>query len=136
MIDTHVHLCDKRFKRDQADVIARAREAGVTHLIEIAYAPGVVPRAFELANAHAHIFLCVGVHPSESGRVPDDYLPALREHARHPRVVAIGETGLDFYRDHAPRAKIFLHQLMREAHRLGVFQKIRAGGVIEPLLAI
>ncbi len=50
------------------------------------------------------MFLCVGVHPSESGKVGDDYLPLLRDHARHARVVAIGETGLDFYRDHAARA--------------------------------
>ena len=45
----------------------------------------------------------MGVHPEDSGRVPNSYLEELRDHARHARVVAIGETGLDFYRDHAPR---------------------------------
>ena len=50
------------------------------------------------------MFLCVGIHPSESAKVPDDYLTTLRDHAGHARVVAIGETGLDFFRDYAPRA--------------------------------
>ena len=104
MIDTHCHLADPRFDRDRQQVFDRARHAGVTHLIEIAYAPSIVPKAHGLAREHPNLFLCVGVHPSESGRVPDDYLATLRDHAGHPRVVAIGETGLDFYRDYAPRA--------------------------------
>jgi TatD DNase family protein len=103
MIDTHCHLCDRRFDKDRQQVFDRARHAGVTHLVEIAYAPEIVPRAFDLAREHPNLYLCVGVHPSESGKTPDDYLEALRGHARHPRVVAIGETGLDFYRDYAPR---------------------------------
>ena len=104
MIDTHCHLCDKRFDKDREAVLVRAQQAGVTHVVEIAYAPELVERAHALARAHANVYLCVGVHPSESGKVPDDYLATLRDHARHPRVVAIGETGLDFYRDYAPRA--------------------------------
>src|SRR6185295_12620419 len=104
VIDTHCHLCDKRFDKDREAVLVRAQQAGVTHVVEIAYAPELVDKAHALARAHANVYLCVGVHPSESGRVLDDYLPALRDHARHPRVVAIGETGLDFYRDYAPRA--------------------------------
>lgn len=102
MIDTHCHLCDKRFDKDRAQVLDRMRHVGVTHAIEIAYAPGIWDRAFALAAEHANLFLAVGVHPSESGKVPISALPALRDHARHPRVVAIGETGIDFYRDNAP----------------------------------
>jgi len=103
VIDTHCHLCDKRFDKDREPVLQRAFEAGVTHLIEIAYAPAIVDRALALAAQHPNVFLCVGVHPGESAKSGDDYLPRLRDHARHARVVAIGETGLDFYRDHAPR---------------------------------
>src|SRR5439155_7564876 len=104
MIDTHCHLCDKRFDKDRAQVLDRARVAGVTHVIEIAYAPEILAKAHALAREHAWAFLCVGVHPSESARVPDDHLAALREETGHARVVAIGETGLDFFRDYAPRA--------------------------------
>lgn len=103
MIDTHCHLCDKRFDKDREAVIERARVAGVRHFVEIAYAPDIVTKAFDLARLHPSLWLCVGVHPGEAAKVPESYLEALRDHARHPRVVAIGETGLDFYRDYAPR---------------------------------
>jgi len=103
VIDTHCHLCDKRFDKDRQQVLDRARLAGVTHFVEIAYGPGIWEKGFALAAEHPNVFLAVGVHPSESGKVPDSQLVVLRSHARHPRVVAIGETGLDFYRDYAPR---------------------------------
>ncbi len=103
VIDTHCHLTDKRFDKDREAMLARAYEAGVTHFVEIAYAPPLVAKAHALAERHPNVFLCVGVHPSESAKIGEDYLPTLRDHARHPRVVAIGETGLDFFRNYAPR---------------------------------
>jgi len=150
MIDTHCHLCDKRFDKDRQHVLDRARHAGITHLVEIAYAPEIVPRAHDLAREHPNLFLCVGVHPSESGRVPEAYLDILRDHARHPRVVAIGETGLDFFRDHAPRVAqerwfraqvrladeldlpVVIHQRAALADTLAILQELRprAGGVL------
>jgi len=138
MIDTHCHLCDKRFDKDRPHVLDRARHAGVTHLVEIAYAPEIVPRAFDLAREHPWVHLCVGVHPSESGRVPDDYLDALRDHARHPRVVAIGETGLDFYRDHAPREaqERWFRAQLRLADELGLPVVIHQRSALEETLAI
>lgn len=103
MIDTHCHLCDKRFDKDRQQVLDRAQHVGVTHMVEIAYGPGIWEKGFALAAEHPNIYLAVGVHPSESGKVPMEALDALRSHARHARVVAIGETGLDFFRDYAPR---------------------------------
>jgi TatD DNase family protein len=138
MIDTHCHLADKRFDKDREAAIERARLAGVTHFIEIAYAPAIVPRAFDLARAHPNLAVCVGVHPSEAGRVPADYLDELREHARHARVVAIGETGLDFYRDHAPhelQERWFRAQL-ELANQLGLPVVIHQRSALEPVLAI
>ena len=150
MIDTHCHLCDKRFDKDREPAIQRMVEAGVSHVVEIAYAPEIVPRAHALAALHPILFLCVGVHPSESGRVADDWLPALRDHARHARVVAIGETGLDFYRDYAPRADqerwfraqlaladetglpVVIHQRSAFAETMAILEETRpaAGGVL------
>ena len=103
MIDTHCHLADKRFDKDRDLVFDRARVSNVTHFVEIAYAPEILPRAHALAAAHPTVFLAVGIHPSESGKIPIAWLDTLRDEARHARVVAIGETGLDFYRDHAAR---------------------------------
>ncbi len=138
MIDTHCHLCDKRFDKDRPHVFDRARHAGVTHLIEIAYAPAIVPKAHALAREHPNLFLCVGVHPSESARVPDDYLAELRDHARHPRVVAIGETGLDFYRDYAPRAdqERWFRAQVRLADELGLPVVIHQRRALVDTLAI
>ena len=138
MIDTHCHLCDRRFDKDREDVLRRAFEAGVTHLIEIAYAPELVEKAHALARSRATVHLCVGVHPGESGRVGDDYLPRLRDHARHPRVVAIGETGLDFYRDHAPRAdqERWLRAQLGLASELGLPVVIHQRSALEEVLGI
>ena len=138
MIDTHCHLCDKRFDRDRQQVFDRAHHAGVAHLVEIAYAPEIVPRAHELARSHPNVYLCVGVHPSESERVPVSYLEALRDHARHPRVVAIGETGLDFYRDHAPREaqERWFRVQVRLADDLGLPLVIHQRAAREDTLAI
>ena len=150
MIDTHCHLTDKRFDKDREPVLARAFDAGVTHFVEIAYAPEIVPRAHDLARAHPNVYLCVGVHPSESGRVPDDYRSALEDHARHARVVAIGETGLDFFRDHAARTDqerwfraqlaladavglpVVIHQRQARDEVLAILEQTRpaAGGVL------
>jgi TatD DNase family protein len=138
MIDTHCHLTDKRFDKDREAALSRAFEAGVTHLVEIAYAPAIVHKAMAMAAAHPNVFVCVGVHPSESARVGDDYLPELRDHARHARVVAIGETGLDFYRDHASRAdqERWFRAQLRLADEMGLPVVIHQRSALEDTLAI
>lgn len=138
MIDTHCHLCDKRFERDRVHVLDRARAAGVAQMIEIAYAPEIADEAFALAAGHPQIFLCVGVHPSESARVPDSYLETLRDHAGHARVVAIGETGLDFYRHYAPRAdqERWFRAQVRLADEMGLPVVIHQRSALEDTLAI
>ena len=138
MIDTHCHLCDRRFDRDRTQVFDRAHHAGVRRFVEIAYAPGLWERAFALAADHPDVYVAVGVHPSEAGRVPADALAALRDHARHPRVVAIGETGLDFFREHAAPAdqeRWFRAQLAL-ADELGLPVVIHQRSALEPVLAI
>jgi TatD DNase family protein len=138
VIDTHCHLCDKRFDKDRTAVLDRARVAGVSHVVEIAYGPGIWEKAFALASERPNVFLCVGVHPGEAGRVPMDALATLRDHARHARVVAIGETGLDFYRDGAARAdqeRWFVAQLAL-ADELGLPVVIHQRSALEDVLAL
>lgn len=138
MIDTHVHLCDKRFDKDRTHVFDRARHAGVTHMVEIAYGPGIWEAAFALAAEHPRVHLAVGVHPSESGKVPMEALTTLKDHARHARVVAIGETGLDFYRDYASREdqeKWFLAQLAL-ADEVGLPVVIHQRSALDDVMAI
>lgn len=138
MIDTHCHLCDKRFDRDRQQVFDRAIHSGVTHMIEIAYAPEIVPKAETLAREHPNVYLCLGVHPSESGRVPESYLATLRDAARHARVVAIGETGLDFYREGPAREdqERWFRDQLRLADELGLPVVIHQRSALEDTLAI
>ena len=138
MIDTHCHLADQRFDKDREQALERAHAAGVTHLVEIAYAPEIVPRAHAIAREHPGVYLCVGVHPSESARVPMSYLDELRDHARHAHVVAIGETGLDFYRDYAPRAdqERWFRAQVAVADELGLPVVIHQRSALDPTLAI
>lgn len=98
LIDTHAHLDYPDFADDLDGVIARANESGVTRIITIATGVESSRRAVALAERFENVFAVVGVHPTNVLDEPGDFLPALREIARHPRVVAIGETGLDYYR--------------------------------------
>jgi len=97
LTDTHAHLDYPDFQDDLDDVIARAAAAGVTRIITIGTGIESSRRAIALAERHPSIYAAVGVHPSNVGDEPGDFLPALRELAAHPKVVAIGETGMDYH---------------------------------------
>jgi TatD DNase family protein len=107
LIDSHCHVGEAEYDADRAAVLARARAAGVCQLI-VAAAGGSVAtnlRALEVAEREPDCHAVVGVHPHDAKLVDDSLLERLRGWARHPRVVAIGETGLDFYYDHSPRER-------------------------------
>ena len=96
--ETHAHLDYDDFKPDFAEMLARAEAAGITKLISIGTDLESSRRAIALAEQHPMIYAAVGWHPSNAHEAPADIRAELRELARHPRVVAIGETGLDYYR--------------------------------------
>jgi TatD DNase family protein len=96
--DTHAHLDYPELAREVPAILERARDAGITRIVTIGTNLESSRRAVELAARHEEIFAAVGWHPGEALEAPDDIVPAFRELARHPKVVAIGETGLDFYR--------------------------------------
>ena len=96
--DTHAHLDYPEYEKDFSDVLARAQSAGITKIISIGTSLDSSRRAIALAEKFPEIYAAVGWHPSEALTAPEDLRPALRELAQHPKVVAIGETGLDYYR--------------------------------------
>lgn len=96
--DTHAHLDFPDFAADLPEVIERATAAGITRILCVGTTLASSRRVVELAERHASLYAVVGVHPNHVEEEPDDIRPALRELAGHPRVVAIGETGLDFHR--------------------------------------
>lgn len=106
LFDTHAHLDAKRFSEDFDDVLARAREAGVQQIVAIGASRGFESNLSTLAIAEAHdwIWASVGIHPHDARVATDEVIAQIEAIAReHPRVVAIGETGLDYHYDHSPR---------------------------------
>ncbi|MCC6354648.1 MAG: TatD family hydrolase [Verrucomicrobiae bacterium] len=98
LIDTHAHLDFPDFESDIEAVVARAREAGVGRIITIGTGPESSRRAIALAERFDGVFAAVGLHPSEAQDAEGDWIGELQALAAHPKVVAIGETGLDFHR--------------------------------------
>jgi len=103
LIDTHAHLDFPQFNGDREEAIERALAAGVGIIINVGADLASSRAAIALAEAHPQVYAAVGIHPHDAKTLTDEVLEELRELAHHPKVVAIGEIGLDFYRDLSPR---------------------------------
>jgi TatD DNase family protein len=103
VIDTHAHL--DALDDDSADVVARAREAGVTRILTVGTDVAGCRRALELADRHEEVYAILGIHPHDAGNATDADVAEVRELLAHPKAVAAGEMGLDWFRDYAPRDK-------------------------------
>ena len=102
MIDSHTHL--DRAPGSDAELVAAAREAGLTRILTVGTDSPSCRAAIAAAEAHDEVYAAVGRHPNDSTGYEDAVTDELRELARHPKVLAIGETGLDDYRDYSPRS--------------------------------
>lgn len=98
LIETHAHLDYPDFANDFDEVLRRATKAGVTRIITIGTSVESSRRAVEIAENHANVFSVIGVHPSYAEKAEEDVTTPLRELARNSRVIALGETGLDYHR--------------------------------------
>lgn len=102
--DSHCHLTSERFQDDRGDVLARARAAGVAGMVCIASTPEDAWDAVALADAEPDVWATAGVHPHEAGNVGEGWQETVASLLVHPRVVAVGECGLDYHYDYGPRA--------------------------------
>lgn len=102
MIDTHCHVHDAAFDADRDQVVARARDAGVDTMLTVGEDIADSRKAIEIAERY-ELSVAVGIHPHEAKNAPADVVAELRTLLDAPGVVAIGETGLDYYYDHSPR---------------------------------
>ena len=132
MIDTHCHLTDPRLNDQLADVLRRAAEAGVDRLVSIGTGIDDSRATARLAAGHDDVHAVVGVHPAYSHQNPADPTPELREIAAMPKVVALGEMGLDYHWDDAPRAR----QRESFGHQLGLAAELDLPVVIHSREAI
>jgi TatD DNase family protein len=103
LIDTHAHLDFPQFDADRQAVIERARVSGVVGIVNVGTGLGASRRAVALAAEQDLIYAAVGMHPHNAKKLDGEALAELRNLAQQPKVVAVGEIGLDFYRDLSPR---------------------------------
>ena len=102
LVDTHAHLTDRRFARDVEETLDRARDAGVIACVVVGYDLVSSAAAVKLAGEHADVWAAVGLHPHHAKDATPELLAELERLSHAPRVVAIGECGLDYYRDLSP----------------------------------
>ena len=105
LVDSHAHLDDARFGEDRASMIQRAWDAGVRRIVTIGTGKGPEDMGcgIPIAESYDWIHTSLGIHPHDAAKVEDRHLDMMKTLAAHPKVVAIGETGLDYHYDHAPR---------------------------------
>jgi len=116
LIDSHAHIDDSQFDGDREAMLGRARAAAVTTLLAIGTGPGPekLDAALPFAEAHDWIYTTVGIHPHEAREVTQAHLDELARLAKHPKVIAWGEIGLDYFYDHSPREvqeRVFREQM-------------------------
>ncbi|MEQ8176210.1 MAG: TatD family hydrolase [Syntrophomonadaceae bacterium] len=110
-IDSHAHIQDEKLIGDVPKIIDNAHQAGVDNIICVGYDYESSCQAVELARRYPEVYAVIGVHPHDAKTLQKDIMAKLYELGRDPRVVAIGEMGLDFYRDLSPR------EVQRQAFR-------------------
>ena len=112
--DTHAHLDDRQFHTDRELVLKRAKEAGISTIINIGHSESTSRETVKLAEKYPFIYGTVGIHPHDAKDCRDETWRILERLAQNPKVVAWGEIGLDYYRDLSPRdvqRKVFIQQL-------------------------
>ncbi|MBI2149505.1 MAG: TatD family hydrolase [Acidobacteria bacterium] len=105
LVDSHAHLDDPRFDEDRDAVLQRAWDAGVRRILTIGNGsgPDQMGCGIPIAEAHDWIYTSAGIHPHDAAKAEERHFELMEELAKHRRVIAIGETGLDYFHDNSPR---------------------------------
>jgi TatD DNase family protein len=116
LVDSHAHLEGPRFDSDRAEMLERARAAGVVNILAIGSGtgPGTLDCAIRIAEQNDWIYASIGIHPHEAKLATESDYVELDSLAKHPRVIGFGEIGLDYYYDHSPREvqkQVFIRQM-------------------------
>ncbi|MBT2668221.1 MULTISPECIES: TatD family hydrolase [Bacillaceae] len=122
LFDTHVHVNAEQFNEDLEDVIDRAKEAGVNNMVVVGFDRPTIIRAMELIEAYDFMYAAVGWHPVDAIDMTEEDLQWIEELSNHPKVVAIGEMGLDYHWDKSPKdvqMEVFRKQI-RLAKKVGL----------------
>ncbi len=129
LTDSHCHLASHRFPEEELEgIVQRATDNGIHRMVTLATSLEDCPNNLALAERFDSVYAAIGIHPCDVHETPDDYIDALRRYASHPKCVAIGETGLDYFHpapegwstaDYHARQRDFLRQHFQLAAELG-----------------
>ena len=114
LVDSHAHLDFSDFDTDRETVLQRAEDTGIKLIVNIGFDLDSSQKSIELAGKYPFVYAAIGIHPHDAGKAPAGYIEKLEQMAASPKVVAIGEMGLDFFRDRSPRPiqrEVFRQQL-------------------------
>ncbi len=103
LFDTHVHLNARQYEDDREEVIKRAFNQGVTHMVVVGFDEETIPLAIDIAEKYETIYAAVGWHPVDAIYYEEKHLDYLEQLSKHPKVVALGEMGLDYHWDTSPK---------------------------------
>ncbi len=122
MIDSHAHYDDEQFNPDRDEILAKAYESGVTHIVNPGCSVESSKASLKLAHKWPFVYAGVGIHPHEASSMDDHSVSVLEEMARDKKVVAVGEVGLDYHYDFSPREvqKECLARQIALARKLGL----------------
>ena len=140
IFDSHAHYEDKQFGEDREELLSSMGQKGITKIVEVGSSIESSKHAIALAERYDFIYAAIGVHPSDISCLNEEGLARLREMARHEKVVAIGEIGLDYYWDKEPevqeRQKIWFRRQLKLAREAGLPVIIHSRDAAEDTLTI
>lgn len=130
MIDTHCHLNDEQLYPERKEVVERALSSGVTRMLVVGWDLDSSKRAVQLADEFDSVYAAVGFHPENLDDISDDALKEIEQLAKHPKVVAIGEIGLDYHwfkeEEHRAKQKVWFLKQIELANKLNLPVSIHA----------
>lgn len=141
MVDAHCHLNFHAFKKDVLDTIEKAKKAGVTQIVNVGTTLSSSKNAIELAEEHAGLYATVGIHPHHADKLENNWENKFIELAKNPKVVAIGETGIDFFSyesngitDHNLQKELFSKQIeiaYKLKHPLMIHNRLAGNDILD-----
>lgn len=138
LVDSHCHLDFNDFEEDFEEMLARARECGITAMLNAGNNIGELEKQLEISDKYPFIYTAVGVHPHNAAEYPNVKAEDFIEKSTHKKVVAIGECGLDYYYDYSPKetqVKVFVEQI-KAAQQTGLPLIIHARDADDDIIAI
>ena len=122
LIDTHAHLIDEHYKENLDEMISKFEENKLEKVFTVAYSKQTIVDSINLAEKHKNVYAVIGIHPDEVDDFDNETIELLEKYSTHPKVIGIGEIGLDYHYDNFDKArqkKVFIEQL-KLAHKVGL----------------